>query len=678
MTFIQALFLLGAFAVAGPIAAHFLARPRFRRVPFTMLRFLRAGEVQSQSRRRLRNLLILLLRCAIVLLIAIFFAGPEQILAERKAETRPVAIVGLDDSLSMAYGDVFGRAVAAAGDLIRSAAPNARFHVIGLASGESLRDVDAAAALQFAAGLQPVPLKMKAAPLLSAVESATRTGDGPVSVGLVSDFTPEARAAFDGIAVPMPVDSFSFAHVTSDPPAANLAITDVQVVLGGDERLALSVAVANSGSSGVEATVSGMLDGGPPAVAPFRIEGHARTSVPLSIPLVASEALFSRVELALEPGDGLPQDGHYYVGLTRAGGHARNVLILAEDAAGAFLVKTALQTIAQVNPLNPMAVQVVTHNTFKPELLASVQVVVLASAPRGRASGMDALADFVRAGGRLVAFVGGGGPDYYKALAEAGILPAVPVELQRKPVHLAARMSDPALGGVLSPEGDAFRALHNYRLESLPVSGAYALSLSQDAEVLWAFEGGDPFLCYQAAGRGTALLVNTSADDSLSPLMKSAGAVAFASYLVGGIAQLEPYAYEAGETVYLPASEFELAHSEDGEAVYVAAPGGANLSAYRTGPSLAVPRVPELGWVSTLSKPVRYAGVNVPRGETDLTPAPDAAVEALLAGVFQEDPDIAVDGAPGGQERKSLWRGVAWAALGLLLLDVFVSNRVNR
>ena len=70
MSFVNWIFLFGGLAVAGPVIAHLLARPRFRRLPFTMLRFLHTGQFESQSRRKLRDLLILLLRCAIIVLIA--------------------------------------------------------------------------------------------------------------------------------------------------------------------------------------------------------------------------------------------------------------------------------------------------------------------------------------------------------------------------------------------------------------------------------------------------------------------------------------------------------------------------------------------------------------------------------------------------------------------------------
>ena len=60
MQFTHILFLMASVAIAGPLLAHLLNRSKFRRVPFTMLQFLHMSQKQTQSKRRLRDFLILL------------------------------------------------------------------------------------------------------------------------------------------------------------------------------------------------------------------------------------------------------------------------------------------------------------------------------------------------------------------------------------------------------------------------------------------------------------------------------------------------------------------------------------------------------------------------------------------------------------------------------------------
>jgi len=86
VSFTEWIFLLGGLAVA----------------PFTMLRFLRSGQVESRSRRKLRDLLILLLRCAIIVLIAMLFSRPLLHIRLKPSESRSVHCLGLDNSMSMA------------------------------------------------------------------------------------------------------------------------------------------------------------------------------------------------------------------------------------------------------------------------------------------------------------------------------------------------------------------------------------------------------------------------------------------------------------------------------------------------------------------------------------------------------------------------------------------------
>ena len=69
--------LLGGLALVGvPILIHLLNRRRFVIVPFAAMRFLQDAFAQRRRRLRMENLLLLLLRCAVVLLAALAMALP--------------------------------------------------------------------------------------------------------------------------------------------------------------------------------------------------------------------------------------------------------------------------------------------------------------------------------------------------------------------------------------------------------------------------------------------------------------------------------------------------------------------------------------------------------------------------------------------------------------------------
>ena len=76
MAFLAPLFLAGALAAAVPIVLHLLKREPEARVKFAAVKLLRRAPVEHADRRHLRELLLLALRVAALLLLALAFARP--------------------------------------------------------------------------------------------------------------------------------------------------------------------------------------------------------------------------------------------------------------------------------------------------------------------------------------------------------------------------------------------------------------------------------------------------------------------------------------------------------------------------------------------------------------------------------------------------------------------------
>lgn len=99
MGFLNPLFLLAALSVAVPLILHLVHRPESRRLAFPALRYLQRTERQHARRIRLRQLLLLLLRVATILLVV--FAGARIYLRGRGSLHDPTAVViVLDNSMS--------------------------------------------------------------------------------------------------------------------------------------------------------------------------------------------------------------------------------------------------------------------------------------------------------------------------------------------------------------------------------------------------------------------------------------------------------------------------------------------------------------------------------------------------------------------------------------------------
>ena len=77
MSFSAGIFALaGLAAAAGPILVHLMNRRRFRTVDWAAMQFLREAVRQSRRVLHLRDLLLLLLRTAVVLLFGLAMARP--------------------------------------------------------------------------------------------------------------------------------------------------------------------------------------------------------------------------------------------------------------------------------------------------------------------------------------------------------------------------------------------------------------------------------------------------------------------------------------------------------------------------------------------------------------------------------------------------------------------------
>src|SRR5262245_48050567 len=125
MSFLSPIFLVGAAAAAIPIVLHLLRREPEQRVKFAVVKLLRRAPVEHTERRHLRELLLLALRVAALVLLAVAFARPF-FSAGAAAGSSGVTIVALDTSLSLAAPGQFDRARRLAKDAIgRSPAADA-------------------------------------------------------------------------------------------------------------------------------------------------------------------------------------------------------------------------------------------------------------------------------------------------------------------------------------------------------------------------------------------------------------------------------------------------------------------------------------------------------------------------------------------------------------------------
>lgn len=120
LTFLSPLFLAGAAAAAIPIVLHLLKREPEPRVKFAPVHLLKRAPVEQTEKRHIRELLLLALRIAALVLLAFAFARPFLATGAASASSG-MTIVALDTSYSLSAPGRFARAKQLAKDAVTRA-----------------------------------------------------------------------------------------------------------------------------------------------------------------------------------------------------------------------------------------------------------------------------------------------------------------------------------------------------------------------------------------------------------------------------------------------------------------------------------------------------------------------------------------------------------------------------
>src|SRR5687768_16760584 len=124
MSFLAPLFLVGALAIAAPILFHLIRRTSREKIPFSSLMFLVPTPPRVTKKSRLENILLLILRCAVLCLLALafgrpFIRNPLAATGGKGSATRTVILI--DASASMRRDNLWEEARDKAREIIRAA-----------------------------------------------------------------------------------------------------------------------------------------------------------------------------------------------------------------------------------------------------------------------------------------------------------------------------------------------------------------------------------------------------------------------------------------------------------------------------------------------------------------------------------------------------------------------------
>ncbi|KAB2828044.1 MAG: VWA domain-containing protein, partial [Candidatus Dadabacteria bacterium] len=238
------MFLIGLAAVALPVIAHLISRKSGVTKKFPAVRFLIASQGDASARSRLKDLLLLLLRAAVIVLLVLAFAKPAlfSYAPAGASDPKSVAIV-VDNSFSMGYENNFGLAKEKAAELIDTL-PDGSFGIVApLVSPDSVRLSPSADKGALRDALGEIELSGSFTRNEKRLEDALDALDGtPGETKEVVFITDMQKNGWTGEEAGK--DWLRLIDVSTEPSPANRAVTSVDTAYGKDS-VTLRLSVSN-------------------------------------------------------------------------------------------------------------------------------------------------------------------------------------------------------------------------------------------------------------------------------------------------------------------------------------------------------------------------------------------------------------------------------------------------
>ena len=513
---------------------------------------------------------------------------------------------------------------------------------------------------------------------MNAARSKARSGD-KVSVLILSDFTPKTLRQFQDTATPAFVDNIDYKLISSRWPINNVAIVKAHAneVING--QLILNVTVVNYGQVEQNRTLTARIAETESTPMKLNVPGNKRKvcQIRIDVDTVAKQDLFLPVELSLSAGDGLREDDTFYLAVSVPRQKDVHVILVEKDAGRMFLLKTAMNTMSQMSSYHKVKLKQVPIGAFGLADLDWADVVFCPDITERLGEIAADIKSFIHAGGKIIFFMTDE-PSSQAAeqLWQHNVLPALPVKCIRRSVYI-----EPAPYGdkLLDMDSATAKSFLNYRFDRILLTGYLELRPHSESNCVWRLQNGTGFIYCRALGNGTAVLVNTSADDSLGLLTKSNASLAFCSYLMGRNDRFREYCFSHGEPVVLPIHDAQD-KSAGKKQVWIQTCDNLKHHLAVTQASLLVSEPGGIGWVKTLSEPTKYAGVNLPEGETDMAPPIAAELAKAIDRTFLtgEMHSTAVVDILGRKTYKPIWKIFVWIIIMLLVAEPAIANRLER
>ncbi len=500
MGFLAPWFLAGVAAVGLPFWIHLLRQYRSTPHPFSSLMFFERRVQSSVKHKRLRYLMLLSLRVALLILMALAFANPFVARSGAAAGGRKFLILAVDDSFSMRYGDHFAKAKQAAAETVAKLPPGGRGQAVALDSQVHFltQQTDDPEQLRAAIeALQPTDARSSYAELSRALRSLATSVKQPMEVHFFTDAQKSSMPpAFADLRLGN--DTALIVHSVASDKEPNWMVESVTAPgrIYDPKKARVEAVVAGSNTDAAHKTASLVLDGRTLESKQVNIPANGRATVEFTS--LESPYGFHRGEVRIDSSDPLPADDRFPFAVERA--DPNRILFLHRGGQGRDLLyfRTALESAAEAGFLvEPLPV-----DQAGGQSLSKYPFVVLSDAGPLPSGLEDNLRAYVVNGGSLLIALG--------PASAAGR--TVPV------------FGEPILETQYSSrEGDRFQTVSSADPDYPPIAATHKLDGVQfyqvirvqpgNARVAAKLDDGTPLLLEKAIGEGRVVVFASTFDN---------------------------------------------------------------------------------------------------------------------------------------------------------------------
>ena len=679
MAFLNPLFLIGAAAAAIPILVHLVRRTKARRIQFASLMFLRRIEQKTIRRRKLRNILLLALRCLAFLLLALAFARPyfPGRAGLAAAAERSSSVILLDVSYSMRYPGVFERARKEARSIINAASESDPIALALFSTDfELVRPIKPGRAEALAL-LDQSEAGLGATDYLQAIQAADSIlKDEAVTrkrIHVISDFheagwnraLPQVRLSKNVELFPVDV---------GDRKAVNLAVTEVkseptiytQKYAGKVvARLSYSGATPSEATDPVDAVAELKLNDLVVERRPIRLDGVLQKTLEFTGFNVPEGSNRAAIDVT---GDGFTFDNRFSFTINRR----PQIKVLAiETAARGRSESFFLQQALLAGETNPYGLTIKTVGSVNPSELESYRAIVIndaAALPQGL---IASIKQFVERGGGLIIAAARHteAGEFNNAMQQ--IAPAALGEVVQARGGYALTSQIRTEHPIFSPFASSGR------LAAIRVYSYHRATPGDRASVIAALDDGTPLLIEGKVGMGKALMLTSTLDTSWNdlplspmflPLMRQ-----MLDYLGG---RQDAAARTVGQLITAPLDRDATMPSVEKPS------GGRYDDAQKTGQGEISFPARETGFYRLKYRDsIEYIAVNLDMREADLS---RLNIDDLVASISPENKESAERAAAGGQltsqeieARQRIWLPLLISALIVFVAESLISRRIK-